>query len=210
MKKTAIFLVFFVLVALLNAQNPALSVPKFKGIEITGTVDQFGSKLTSQGFTFLGKEDYGSVYMGSFAGINDCLVILVPVVNSKDIASVNVIIGLTLSDYDVYTYESWDKLLKDYNDLKDLLTQKYGEPTEDNAGFAEDASTGNSFLKLLSVKEGQCEYYSIWGDADVDEMIVELAIKGGKNMGYEAAVITLRYWNVDKTKDSKKEILDDL
>ena len=87
------------LVALLNAQNPALSVPKFKGIEITGTVDQFGSKLTNQGFKFLGNEDYGSVYMGSFAGINDCLVILVPVVNSKDIASVNVIIGLTLSDY---------------------------------------------------------------------------------------------------------------
>ena len=41
-------------------------------------------------------------------------------------------------------------------------------------------------------------------------MMVELAIKGGKNMGYEAAVITLHYWNVDKTRDSQKEILDDL
>ncbi len=106
MKKTAIFLVLFLFVALLNAQNPALSVPKFKGIEITGTVDQFGSKLTSQGFTFLGKEDYGSAYLGSFAGMSDCLVVLAPVVNSKDIASVIVMIGLKLSDYKVYTYES--------------------------------------------------------------------------------------------------------
>lgn len=210
MKRISIFLAFFLFATLLNAQNPALSVPKFKGMEITGTVDQFGAKLTSQGFTFMGKEDYGSVYMGSFAGMSDCVVILAPVVNSKDIASVVVMIGLKLSDYEVYTYESWEKLLNDYNDLKDLLTQKYGEPTDENEGFTKDVSTSSSFLKLLSVKEGQCEYYAQWGDSEVDKMIVQLAITGGKNMGFEAALITLRYWNVDKVRDSQKEILDDL
>lgn len=125
MKKIAILVVFvlFAVAASLNAQNPALSVPKFKGIEITGTVDQFGAKLSGQGFTFLSKEDYGSVYMGRFAGISDCFVYLVPVVNSNDIASITVMIGLKPSDYEVFSYETWEDLLGNYEFLKDLLTE---------------------------------------------------------------------------------------
>ena len=29
-------------------------------------------------------------------------------------------------------------------------------------------------------------------------------------MGFDCAVITLKYWNEDKMKDSRKEIIDDL
>ncbi|MCR4872987.1 MAG: hypothetical protein K5885_05515 [Bacteroidales bacterium] len=210
MKKITFLLTLFVFVVSLYAQNPALNTPKFKGIEIAGTVDQFGSKLSAQGFEFIGKEDYGSIYMGRFAGMDDCLLALIPVENSKDIASVNVIVGLKLSDYMVYSYESWEKLLKDYEDLKDLLTEKYGKPTDENAGFSKDAYTSTSYFKLSAVKDGQCEYYTTWGDSDVDNMVVELAITGGKNMGLSCAIITLRYWNVDNSKSSRKEILDDL
>ena len=119
-------------------------------------------------------------------------------------------IGLKFSEYEVYSYETWEKLLGDYNDLKDLLTEKYGEPTEKNEGFAKDAYTATSNLKLLSVKDGQCEYYAKWGDKDADNMVVGLSITGGKNMGLSCAIITLQYWNVEKTNSSKKEIIDDL
>ncbi|MBR3577368.1 MAG: hypothetical protein IKN98_01155 [Bacteroidales bacterium] len=210
MKKTTLFVAIFLLFATLNAQNPALNVPKFKGIEITGTVDQFGTKLSSQGFTFIGKESYGSAYMGRFAGKDDCFIVLAPVENSNDIASVNVMIGLKFSEYEVYSYETWEKLLSDYNDLKDLLTEKYGEPTENTEGFTKDAYTHSSYSKLNSVKNGQCEYSAKWGDKDVDKMVVRLSITGGKNMGLECAIITLQYWNVEKTNSSKKEIIDDL
>ena len=211
MKKTTLLLVFCLFIASLYAQNPALNTPKFKGIEITGTVDQFGSKLSSQGFTFLGKESYGSAYIGRFAGKDDCILYLASVENSKDIASVNVVIGLRLSDFfEVYSYETWEKILDDYNDLKGLLTEKYGQPTEQNTGFSKDASTYSSYAKLSSVKEGQCEYYAEWGDSDVDKMVVRLSIAGGKSMGLECAIITLQYKNVEKSKDSRKEIIDDL
>lgn len=211
MKKIILFIAVSLLIPSVFAQNPALSVPKFKGVELTGTIDQFGSKLSSQGFKFMMKEDYGAFYMGRFAGMNDCLVGLIPVENSKDISSVVVLIGLNLlSDYEVYSYESWEKLLNDYNDLKDLLTEKYGKPTEENDGFANGAYTYSSLAKLSSVKNGQCEYYTNWGDSDVDKMVVELAITGGKSMGFDCAIITLKYWNVDKSKDSRKEIIDDL
>lgn len=212
MKKIAILVVFvlFAVAASLNAQNPALSVPKFKGIEITGTVDQFGAKLSGQGFTFLSKEDYGSVYMGRFAGISDCFVYLVPVVNSNDIASITVMIGLKPSDYEVFSYETWEDLLGNYEFLKDLLTEKYGKPTEENEGFSKEAYTANSHLRLSAVKDGQCEYFAQWGDSDIDKMVVRLDISGIKNLGREYAVITLQYRNVDKMKDYKKGVLDDL
>jgi hypothetical protein len=212
MKKTAILLAFvlFAVAASLNAQNPALSVPKFKGVEITGSIDQFGAKLSSQGFTFLSKEDYGSVYMGRFAGMDDCLIYLLPVENSNNIASVNVVFGLRHSEYEVYSYETWEKLIGDYERLKDLLTEKYGKPTEENEGFSKEAYTANSYLKLSAVKNGQCEYSTQWGDSDIDKMVVQLAITGIKKMGLEYAVITLQYRNVDKIKDYKKRILDDL
>ncbi len=208
MKRITLLLAFFAIVTSLCAQNPALSTPKFKGNEITGTVDQFGAKLSSQGFTFIGKESYGSAYTGRFAGMDDCILVLSPVENSKDIASVSVLIGLKFSEYDVHSYETWEKLLKDYEDLKDLMTEKYGEPTEQNAGFTQGAYTGSSSLKLHSVKEGQCEYYSKWGDPDVDKMVVRLSITGGKSMGFDCAIIVLNYYNVEKANSSKKEIID--
>lgn len=211
MKKIIIFTVLCLFAVSTFAQNPALNVPKFKGIEISGTIDQFGSKLANQGFTFLTKDNNSAIYQGRFAGMNDCLIYLIPIENSKDIASVSVLIGLTFSDYgDIYCYETWEKLLSDYESLKDLLTEKYGAPTEQNAGFAQDAITSTSYLKLHAVKEGQCEYYAQWGSTDVDKMVVKLSITGGKNMGQEIAVITLRYAIVEKSNTARKEILDDL
>lgn len=211
MKKIIIFTVLCLFAVSTFAQNPALNVPKFKGIEISGTIDQFGSKLASQGFTFLTKDNNSAIYQGRFAGMNDCLIYLIPIENSKDIASVSVLIGLTFSDYgDIYCYETWEKLLSDYESLKDLLTEKYGAPTEQNAGFAQDAITSTSYLKLHAVKEGKSEYYAQWGDFDMDKMVVELSITGGKNMGQEIAVITLKYANVEKSNTARKEILDDL
>ncbi len=143
--------------------------------------------------------------------MDDCFIYLIPVENSKDIASVAVMFGLNISESgDIYSYETWEKLLSDYEYLKELLTEKYGQPTEQKADFSKDASTYSSYSKLHSVKEGQCEYYAQWGEDNVDKMVVKLAIRGGKSMGLNCAIIGLSYSNVDKSKDSRKEIIDDL
>ncbi len=211
MKKTLLLFAVMLFAGLISAQNPALAVPKFKGIEITGTVDQFGAKLADKGFKYIDKLDAGTCYMGRFAGKDDCFILLIPVENSKDIATVGVMFGLQISEYgDVYSYETWEQLLNDYEGLKRLLTEKYGKPSDENEGFTEDAHFYSSFAKLHAVKDGQCEYYSIWGDSDVDKMEVRLGIAGGKSMGFDCAVIVLGYSNVERTNDSKQEILDDL
>lgn len=213
MRKLKLFLlaVISLLVTATNAQNPALKVPKFKGMEITGTVDQFGSKLAGQGFTFLSKEDNTAIYQGRFAGQDNCFLYLRPVENSKDIASVSVMVGINFSDYGtVYSYETWEQLIKDYDYLKGLLTEKYGTPAEQNEGFQRGAYTSSSYLKLEAVKEGQCDYYATWGDEEVDKMVVKLMIVGGSNMGERMAAIAIGYSNVDKTNAARREILDDL
>lgn len=211
MKKTIALLAFALFAISLYAQNPALGVPKFKGIEITGTLDQFGAKLASQGFKFIDKLDNNALYMGRFAGVDDCFVLLAPVENSKDIAAVLVMFGISVSEYGtIHSYETWESLYGDYKRLKDLLTEKYGKPTDENEGFSEDAHTSSSYFKLHSVKEGQCEYYTQWGDDDLDKMTVKLIIGGGKSMGLDCATVALVYVNVAKSKDSRKEVLDDL
>ncbi len=211
MKKVVVLLAFFLFTISLSAQNPALSVPKFKGIEITGTVDQFGAKLANQGFKFMDKTGNYAIYMGRFAGVDDCLIVLASVENSKDIAAVMVMFGIDISDYgNIQSYETWEGLYGDYKRLKDLLTEKYGKPTEENEGFSENAYTSSSYLKLHSVKEGQCEYYTEWGDSDVDKMVVRLIISGGKSIGLSCATVALLYVNVEKSQDSRKEVLDDL
>lgn len=211
MKKLTLLVAFCLLAIFAFAQNPALNVPKFKGIEITGTLDQFGTKLAGQGFDLLSKESDGYIYTGRFAGQDDCLIYLLPVENSNNIVSVTVMFGMKVSEYgSMYSYETWEKLIGDYNSLKDLLTEKYGQPTKQNEGFAQGAYTLSSSLKLSSVEEGQSEYYAQWGDSDVDKMVVNLAIRGGRNRGDRYAVIALQYYNVDKGKDDHKEILEDL
>lgn len=213
MRKLKLFLlaVISLLVTATNAQNPALKIPKFKGMEITGTVDQFGSKLAGQGFTFLSKEDNTAIYQGRFAGQDDCLLYLYPVENSNDIASVFVVVGVNFSDFGtIYSYETWEQLIKDYDFLKNLLTEKYGTPVEQNEGFQRGAYTSSSHLKLEAVKEGQCDYYATWGDEEVDKMVVKLMIVGGSNMGERMAAIAIGYSNVDKTNAARREILDDL
>lgn len=211
MKKAVVLLTFFLFAISLYAQNPALSVPKFKGVEITGTVDQFGAKLASQGFKFIDKMENNAVYMGRFAGMDDCLILLFSVENSKDIAAVLVLFGISISEYGtIHSYETWESLFGDYKRLKDLLAEKYGKPTDENESFSADAYTSSSYFKLHSVKEGQCQYYTKWGDDDVDKMTVKLAIGGGRSLGFDCATVVLGYTNVAKSEDSKKEVLDDL
>lgn len=211
MKNTIIAVLFCALTTITFAQNPALRTPKFKGVEITGTVEQFGSKMAAQGFQFLSKDNNTAIYQGRFAGQDECYVYLVPVENSKDIASVSVMMGLKISDYGtVYSYETWEQLMRDYENMKDLLTEKYGDPSEQNEGFLNGASTSSSYLKLHSVQEGQCDYHATWGNADVDKMMVKLAIVGGRNMGEQVAMIAIVYSNVEKNNMARKEILEDL
>ena len=60
------------------------------------------------------------------------------------------------------TVSSWTRLEKEYNQFKDMLTNKYGEPTSHSEIFKEGASTFNDDAKMSSLKEGNGAYWSAW------------------------------------------------
>ena len=70
------------------------------------------------------------------------------------------------------TVSSWTRLEKEYNQFKDMLTNKYGEPTSHSEIFKEGASTFNDDAKMASLKEGNCDYWTQWkvenGDIQVE------------------------------------------
>ena len=44
-----------------------------------------------------------------------------------------------------------------------MLSNKYGEPSLQSETFREGASTFSDEAKMLSLKKGNCDYYSQWG-----------------------------------------------
>ena len=47
-----------------------------------------------------------------------------------------------------------------------MLTSKYGDPFKYSESFKEGTYVGSDHLKISALKEGKCEYYSIWGSTE--------------------------------------------
>ena len=117
MKKILLVLALFVAMAA-NAQTEHL---KFKGVPIDGTLSQYTQRMKEKGFTYLGTENGMSLLEGDFAGFKNCHV-LVYTLKNKDLVS---FIVVKFKEYD-----TWSAIYNNYSTLKDMLTMKYGEPSE--------------------------------------------------------------------------------
>ena len=206
MKKIMFFLVVFFCASNIGAQTNPLDVSQFKGHPIQGTVSEFGNLLVQDGFMPIDLgSDYKS-YSGRFAGIDDCVVILIPIENSKTIAAVTVEIGIIQDEYGSYMgYPNWNAILSRYRQLADYLTQKYGDPFKKTESFSKYVGDSPD-LKMLALKSDQCDYMMMWGNPEKNNMSVILEMTSGNN----EAFITLFYTNNNAAKKSNAQILDDL
>lgn len=94
---------------------------KFKGVPIDGTLKEFVSRMKRNGFKSLGSEDGVEVLQGDFAAYKECIV-YVSTLDNKDLVSrISVVFP---------KQETWEYLYGDYKNLKGLLTEKYGQPSE--------------------------------------------------------------------------------
>lgn len=150
----------------------------FKGIPIDGTPKEFGSKLTANGFEY--QYDYDGVlwYEGPFAGYNNCKV---AVKSSNNLVYEVVVIFPTAY--------SWNALYSTYISLKNMLTQKYGDPYNSKEEFINTPSyidLDDDNDKFYEVGDGHCSYGAIFFTA---QGTVALEIKQSKCVGihYEDA-----------------------
>jgi len=115
MKKSILLLLVCFLAISLQAQEHL----KFKGVPIDGTLKEFVLKLEAKGLKTAAMQDGIAVLQGDFASIKECAIVASSL-KEKDI--VNKVIVLLPEK------TTWSALYESYAALKDLLTEKYGEP----------------------------------------------------------------------------------
>lgn len=127
----------------------------FKGVPIDGKLEEYVSKMKQNGFTHI-QTDNGTAYLnGDFAGYKDCYV-GVTTLKQKDLVHK---ISVVFSEKD-----TWSKLSTNYFELKKMITEKYGKPTEEVEKFdvSSYAQPKDDNAKLYEEKFDRCKYYTIW------------------------------------------------
>ena len=195
MKRIFIALLFIFSCIGAMAQN-ANEHLKFMGIPINGTLESFSQKLVAKKIKSIQASEGIGVFNGTFAGERDCEV-YVNMIPSRNIVY-RIVVCLPSKD-------TWDWLEKDYNRFKEMLTTKYGEPYKCSESFKEGTYVGSDRLKISALKEGKCNYYSIWGST---EGVIALEIFNAD--GSSNCCVRLVYYDAINYKLAQDSKQDDL
>lgn len=167
----------------------------FKGVAIDGTLDQYVSKMKQNGFNHLSTEDGTAILEGDFAGYKGCHV-GVSIVKPKNLVHKIEVLFPEI--------ETWSKLLGNYFDLKVMLIEKYGNPSEVLEKFDTRLEPKNDELKIHEVKLDNCKYYSIW---KTDNGNIQLSIEHNRGL---TCFVKLAYFDKINSAVIKKQAIDDL
>ena len=124
----------------------------FKGIPIDGPLKEFVAKMEKVGFTNLGTFDGTAILQGGFAGYSGCVMAVFTLKNSNMVNAVSI---------EFPSQCDWSSLEANYQQLKRVLTSKYGEPVKCMEEFQGYNLPRDNEDKLLSLKMDQCSYNTI-------------------------------------------------
>ena len=167
---------------------------KFKGVEIDGTLTDMVTKLKTKGFVYLGAEDGIAMLKGDFAGYRECQIV---VLSMKETGKVNVV-AVAFPNR-----EEWSSLERNYNSLKSMLIEKYGEPMRVIEEFQRDYVPDNS-SKWHELSMDRCTWVSVF---ETDKGDIELYIN---KLDYGSAAVILKYYDKANTDVVRASAMDDL
>jgi len=167
----------------------------FKGVAIDGTLDQYVLKMKQNGFNHLSTSDGTAILEGDFAGYKGCHV-GVSILKQKNLVHKIVVL--------FHEKETWSTLSGNYFDLKDMLTEKYGNPSDVLEKFDTRVEPRDDDSKMYQVKFDNCKYYSIW---KTDKGDIQLSIEHNSVM---SCFVKLAYFDKRNSAVMKKQALDDL
>jgi len=122
----------------------------FKGVPIDGTLKQYVARMKKAGFSHIGTRDGTAILQGDFAGHKNCDV-YVSTIEGNDVVSYIVVV--------FPNRETWEYLYGDYKNLKEMLIEKYGQPSsvkEEFQGYKYSDETDND--KMHKVIMDECKY----------------------------------------------------
>jgi hypothetical protein len=197
MKKTLTLLFLVLTISNSFAQTKADPAEHltFKGVPLDGTLDEYVSKMKQNGFRHLSTEDGIAMLQGDFAGYKDCYV-GVSTLKQKDLVYK---IGVRFPNKD-----TWSTLSGNYFDLKNMLTEKYGKPSDVEEKFDTYSKPKDDGAKMYEVKFDRCKYYSIW---QTEKGEIQLSID---HKSVLSCFVKLAYFDKINSQTIKKQALDDL
>lgn len=166
----------------------------FKGVPIDGPLSKYVLKMKEAGFVHSETDDGTAVLEGDFAGYKGCIII-VSTLKKLDIVNT---IGVIFPEKD-----HWSSLEGNYEDLKSMLTQKYGDPATCVETFQTKYPPESDFDKLRHLQFQQCEYYTTF---KTPQGIIQLSL------AYQdgECFVRLQYWDKINTEAIRSQAMDDL
>lgn len=165
----------------------------FKGVPIDGKLAAYVEKMKKTGFTHKGTKDGLAMLEGEYASYKNCIV-GVSTLKQKDLVSKIVVL--------FPNRETWSSLSSNYFTLKELLTEKYGTPSEIVERFSSDVDDDGS--KMTLAKLGSCNYQTTYL---TDKGTIQLNIEHDSEMH---CFVKLAYFDKINGEAVKKQALDDL
>lgn len=190
MKHLFFTVLFSVLVSVCSAQTNHM---KFKGIPMEGTLNSFVQKLKDKGFTYIGAQDGMAILKGEFAATKGCTI---GVARFEDRDQVN-LVAVIFPEKD-----SWTGITQSYYGLKEMLTEKYGEP--ESVETFSDREPSSDFLKFHALLNDECHYIS---EFTVENGKIQLTMA---KQNYDSAAVILRYIDKANADETRKKVMDDL
>lgn len=189
-----------VIISYLTMNDLTTSAPhiKFKGISLGETPYNFASELERQGYTYVTKMDDTYVLTGAFAGYSNCNLYITAAQYDNTVDHV----GINFPNQ-----TRWEYLLNTYNNLKDMLTQKYGKPVSCIEKF-NTSNTSTSEYKIMSLlKQDEFKYETLFF---IEGGYVKLIISH-LYVNYEHSFyVSLIYVDGASTITTNKRAIDDL
>ena len=142
----ALITTLITLTSFAQTESPHLS---FKGVPIDGTLNEYVQKMKQKGFDYLGTEDGIAILSGDFAAYKGCTV-GVATLRQKDLVSKITVIFPNC--------ETWAALSDNYYSLKEMLTEKYGEPADFIEKFQGYSEPRDDNDRMYEVKMDRCKY----------------------------------------------------
>jgi hypothetical protein len=195
MKKILISLILVLAVTVSFAQTQLSAHISFKGVPIDGTLNEYVAKMKQKGFTLIGTEDGVAMLKGDFAAYKDCIIGIATLKQKDLVSKITVIFPKR---------DTWSLLSSNYFSLKEMLAQKYGEPSEVVEKFDTYPEPRDDGDKMYEVKIDNCKYYTIY---QTEKGNIELSI--GHNSVLSCYVI-LSYFDKINGDIIKAKAMDDL
>jgi hypothetical protein len=151
--------------------------------------------MRQSGFKLLRTEDGVAMLQGDFAGYKDCYV-GVSTLKQKNLVYK---IGVVFPNRD-----TWSTLSGNYFNLKQMLTEKYGDPSDVVEKFDTYSQPDDDNEKMYEVQFDRCKYYSIW---NTDKGEIQLSID---HESVTSCFVTLIYFDKINGAIIKRQSIDDL